>query len=139
MAATGWVYVPASCAAGATCKLHVALHGCLQNSATIGDKFVRNTGYTRWADTNGIIVLFPQTRVDNTARPTSASGSLANGNGCWDWLGWERHKLPAEGGTPKGGPQAAGDPGAQGGGGRGAVAPPAGAGPPRGAGPPTRG
>lgn len=88
MAATGWVYVPAECAAGTACRLHVALHGCQQNTARIGDRFVRNTGYTRWADTNGIVVLFPQTRVDNTSRPTAASGSLANPNGCWDWIGW---------------------------------------------------
>jgi hypothetical protein len=39
-------------------------------------------------DTNSIIVLFPQTKVDNTSRSTSASGSLANANGCWDWIGW---------------------------------------------------
>jgi poly(3-hydroxybutyrate) depolymerase len=88
MASTGWVYVPSACAGGATCRLHVALHGCLQNDATIADKFIKNTGYTRWADTNRIVVLFPQTRVDNTRRPTSASGSLANPNGCWDWIGW---------------------------------------------------
>ncbi len=88
MAATGWVYVPADCAGGAVCRLHVALHGCQQNAATIGDRFVRNTGYARWADTNRIVVLFPQTRVDNTRRSTSASGSLANANGCWDWIGW---------------------------------------------------
>lgn len=88
MAATGWLYVPASCAAGTACRLHVALHGCKQNAATIGNAFVRNTGYTRWADTNDIIVLFPQTQVDGTSRPTSASGSLGNPNGCWDWIGW---------------------------------------------------
>ncbi len=88
MAATGWLYVPADCAAGTACRLHVALHGCQQNTARIGDRFVRNTGYTRWADTNRIVVLFPQTRVDNTSRATAASGSLANPNGCWDWIGW---------------------------------------------------
>jgi hypothetical protein len=88
MAATGWLYVPANCASGAVCRLHVALHGCQQNVATIGDKFLKNTGYTRWADTNSIVVLFPQTKVDNTARSTAASGSLANPNGCWDWVGW---------------------------------------------------
>ncbi len=88
MAATGWVYVPASCASGAVCKLHVALHGCQQNYATIGDKFIKSTGYTRWADTNNIVVVFPQTRVDSSSRATSASGSLANPNGCWDWIGW---------------------------------------------------
>ncbi len=88
MAATGWVYVPQNCKDGAQCKVHVALHGCQQGYATIGDKFVKNTGYTRWADTNSIIVLFPQAKVDSTNRQTSASGSLPNPNGCWDWVGW---------------------------------------------------
>ncbi len=88
MAATGWAYVPANCASGSPCKLHVALHGCQQSTDKIGDKFVRNTGYSRWADTNSIIVLFPQTKIDNTSRSTAASGSLANANACWDWIGW---------------------------------------------------
>lgn len=88
MDSTGWVYVPASCAGGTQCKLHVALHGCAQTQGQIGDKFVKNTGYSRWADTNQIIVLFPQAKVDNTSHATSASGSLANPNGCWDWIGW---------------------------------------------------
>ncbi len=88
MAATGWAYVPANCASGSQCKVHVALHGCQQSTDKIGDKFVKNTGYSRWADTNSIIVLFPQTRTDNTSRSTSASGSLANANACWDWIGW---------------------------------------------------
>ena len=95
---TGWVYVPANCAAGAVCKVHVALHGCLQNYDTIGDKFIKNTGYTRWADTNSIIVLFPQTKVDSTSRSTSASGSLANPNGCWDWIGWYGTTFAQKGG-----------------------------------------
>ncbi|MDB5873123.1 MAG: putative poly(3-hydroxybutyrate) depolymerase precursor depolymerase [Ramlibacter sp.] len=99
VAPTGWVYVPANCAAGAVCKVHVALHGCQQNYATIGDKFVRNTGYTRWADTNSIIVLFPQTRVDSTSHQTSASGSLANSNGCWDWIGWYGTNFAQKAGT----------------------------------------
>jgi poly(3-hydroxybutyrate) depolymerase len=99
LAATGWLYVPASCAAGATCKVHVALHGCQQNYATIGDKFVTNTGYTRWADTNNIIVLFPQTKVDSVSRPTAASGSLGNPNGCWDWIGWYGNNFAQKAGT----------------------------------------
>jgi poly(3-hydroxybutyrate) depolymerase len=99
MAATGWVYVPASCQAGTQCKVHVALHGCQQNYATIGDKFVKNTGYTRWADTNNIIVLFPQTKVDSTSRATAASGSLANSNGCWDWIGWYGSNFAQKTGT----------------------------------------
>jgi poly(3-hydroxybutyrate) depolymerase len=80
MAATGWVYVPQGCAAGAAgataCRVHVALHGCKQNTATVGDTFVRNTGYNRWADANSMIVLYPQT-------------STAATNGCWDWWGYD--------------------------------------------------
>lgn len=99
MDTTGWVYVPANCAAGAQCKVHVALHGCLQGYATIGDKFVKSTGYTRWADTNSIIVLFPQARVDNTSHQTSDSGSLANPNGCFDWVGWYGTNFAQKAGT----------------------------------------
>lgn len=99
MATSGWLYVPANCAAGASCRLHVALHGCAQSEGHIGDKFVKNTGYTRWADTNSIIVLFPQTKVDNTSRPTSASGSLPNPNACWDWVGWYGSNFAQKAGT----------------------------------------
>jgi poly(3-hydroxybutyrate) depolymerase len=99
MSPTGWVYVPASCAAGAVCKVHVALHGCVQNYDTVGDKFLKSTGYTRWADSNNIVVLFPQTKVDNTSRATAASGSLANPNGCWDWIGWYGGNFAQKSGT----------------------------------------
>jgi poly(3-hydroxybutyrate) depolymerase len=99
METTGWIYVPANCASGSQCKLHVALHGCVQNYDTIGDKFIKNTGYTRWADTNSIIVLFPQTKVDNTSHPTADSGSLANANGCWDWIGWYGNNFAQKGGV----------------------------------------
>lgn len=99
MAANGWLYVPANCASGAQCKVHVALHGCQQSTDKIGDKFVKNTGYSRWADTNSIIVLFPQTKTDNTSRSTAASGSLANPNACWDWIGWYGSNFAQKAGT----------------------------------------
>ena len=99
MAATGWLYVPANCAAGASCSLHVALHGCVQDMARIGDKFIKNTGYTRWADTNNIVVLFPQAKTDNTSRPTAASGNLPNPNACWDWVGWYGSDFARQSGT----------------------------------------
>ena len=57
MAGTGWLYVPQACTAGEHCKLHVVFHGCKQNTAYIGQQYVRNTGYNRWADTNKIVVL----------------------------------------------------------------------------------
>jgi poly(3-hydroxybutyrate) depolymerase len=88
MADNGWVYVPASCAARTKCKLHVALHGCTQTYASIGDRYIKNTGYTRWADTNNMIVLFPQARVDNNLYPTPANGVVGNPNGCWDTVGF---------------------------------------------------
>jgi poly(3-hydroxybutyrate) depolymerase len=99
VAPTGWLYVPASCAAGTQCKLHVALHGCKQDYGSIGDKYVKNTGYTRWADTNNIIVLFPQARVDNTVHSTTASGTLSNPNACWDWIGWYGSNFAQKSGT----------------------------------------
>ena len=99
MAAAGWIYVPAHCASGAPCKLHVALHGCQQSTDKIGTQFVKNTGYTRWADTNDIIVLFPQTKVDNSSHATAASGSLANPNACWDWIGWYGSNFAQKAGT----------------------------------------
>lgn len=90
MAPTGWVYVPTSCAAGGRCKVHVALHGCQQSVAAIGDKFVKDTGYTRWADTNRIVVLFPQTAGEQARRIGAASGTQADANGCWDRAGDDR-------------------------------------------------
>jgi poly(3-hydroxybutyrate) depolymerase len=99
MAATGWVYVPANCAAGTRCKLHVALHGCKQDFASIGDRYLKNTGYTRWADSNGIVVLFPQAKVDNTVHATAASSMLPNPNACFDWIGWYGNNFAQRSGT----------------------------------------
>lgn len=99
MAATGWAYVPANCASGAQCRVHVALHGCQQSYGQVGDKFVKNTGYTRWADTNSIIVLFPQAQVDSTSRQTAASGLLPNPNACFDWVGWYGGNFAQKAGT----------------------------------------
>jgi hypothetical protein len=76
MATTGWVYIPQACAAGATCKLHVVFHGCKQNTAAVDQQFVLHAGYNRWADTNNIVILYPQT-------------SAAAPNGCWDWWGYD--------------------------------------------------
>jgi poly(3-hydroxybutyrate) depolymerase len=89
MAASGWVYVPQACAAGTRCRLHVVLHGCKQNTADVGQQYVRNTGYNRWADTNGIVVLYPQT------------SQLAT-NSCWDWWGYDNASY-----AKKSGPQMA--------------------------------
>ncbi|CAF3823624.1 unnamed protein product [Rotaria sp. Silwood1] len=89
MSDTAWIYVPKSCSDGAICKLHITYHGCQQSHEKIGDKYIKNTGYNRWADTNNIIILYPQTVATNTIDSTSTDReSIPNVNGCWDWVGW---------------------------------------------------
>jgi poly(3-hydroxybutyrate) depolymerase len=75
LADTGYAYVPKSCAAGERCKIHVAFHGCKQSTSEVGDAFFKHAGYNEWADTNHIVVLYPQTITKQ------------GNNGCWDWWG----------------------------------------------------
>ncbi|MEO7324844.1 MAG: PHB depolymerase family esterase [Dokdonella sp.] len=79
MAAQGYLYVPKACAAGTRCALHVAFHGCSQSADVIGEAFVRDAGYNRWADAYNVVVLYPQAR---------ASMAPLNPKGCWDWWGY---------------------------------------------------
>ena len=79
LADVGFVYVPKSCAAGETCGLHIALHGCQQNADAVGESFARDAGYNRWADARHLVVLYPQTR---------ASYAPLNPKACWDWWGY---------------------------------------------------
>lgn len=96
---SGWVYVPARCEqAGARCKLHVAFHGCEQGqnfpangqpgAPVYGTVFVEQAGYNRWAESLGVVVLYPQVRP-------STEGSMGspfrfNPKGCWDFWGYTR-------------------------------------------------
>jgi poly(3-hydroxybutyrate) depolymerase len=73
----GIAYVPSACAADDGCRVHIAFHGCGQNRTFVGDAFARDSGFARWADTNNIIVLFPQT-----------AATPLNPQGCWDWWGY---------------------------------------------------
>lgn len=78
MAKSGFAYVPSDCdgAAQGACRIHVAFHGCEQNVSMIGDKFINYAGYNQWADTNHIIVLYPQTKPSLVSNP----------KGCWNWF-----------------------------------------------------
>ena len=76
MSTAGWAYIPQACSSGTQCRLHVVLHGCKQNINDVQQQYVRNTGYNRWADSNNIVVLYPQTSVAAT-------------NSCWDWWGYD--------------------------------------------------
>ena len=78
-----WVYVPASCAKDKRCGLHVSFHGCSQGYSKVGDQFFRRTNLNEWADTNSTIVLYPQ------AVPT-LTAAIVNGQGCWDWWGYDQ-------------------------------------------------
>ncbi|HET6804470.1 MAG TPA: PHB depolymerase family esterase [Frateuria sp.] len=79
LADEGYLYLPPSCAAGKPCGLLVALHGCKQNAQAVGEAFVRDAGFNRWADAYDVAVLYPQTR---------ASFAPLNPQACWDWWGY---------------------------------------------------
>jgi hypothetical protein len=75
----GFAYVPASCEK-ARCKVHIALHGCRQSATMIGNRYYTTTGYNEIADTNNIIVLYPQIKPSDTVP--------YNPKGCWDFWGY---------------------------------------------------
>ncbi|HEU5468652.1 MAG TPA: PHB depolymerase family esterase [Steroidobacteraceae bacterium] len=91
MAETGLLYVPRECAEGASCRLHVAFHGCSQGIDTLGRSFARQAGYNRWADANRIVVLYPQAKA-------SAAWPI-NPRGCWDWWGYSGADYAARSGA----------------------------------------
>jgi poly(3-hydroxybutyrate) depolymerase len=73
----GHMYVPAACRKE-SCRVHVVFHGCTQEDGRIGDRFYTTTGYNELADSNRIVVLYPQISADSTRNP----------NGCWDFWGY---------------------------------------------------
>lgn len=81
MSPTGTVFVPKSCTQGKTCGLVLALHGCKQYSALIGNRWVNQAGINQWADTNDLVVVYPDTMASSAPGPT-------NPNGCYDWWGY---------------------------------------------------
>lgn len=89
LADSGFVYIPSACEhggqrggarrGGQRCRLHIVFHGCRQNVASVGDRFIRHAGYNRWADANQLIVLYPQTTATRN-----------NPKACWNWFDAER-------------------------------------------------
>jgi poly(3-hydroxybutyrate) depolymerase len=73
----GVVYVPPTCKTLPGCRVHVALHGCQQSRETVGDAFVKESGFAEVADSNRFVILFPQIKA-----------SSYNPEGCWDWWGY---------------------------------------------------
>lgn len=76
----GYIYIPSSCKSGKECKVHISFHGCNQFANAVGDAYVTQTGLNDWAESNNLVVLYPQTKA-------SALAPL-NPQGCWDWWGY---------------------------------------------------
>jgi poly(3-hydroxybutyrate) depolymerase len=77
-AESGFAYVPEACSGNAgECRLHIVFHGCRQGSEFVEDRFARMSGLNEWAESNRIVVLYPQ-----------VNKSLMNPQGCWDWWGY---------------------------------------------------
>jgi poly(3-hydroxybutyrate) depolymerase len=96
MSRFGYAYVPRAVEEGAPARVHIALHGCKQgynyvdyvngradvtNRSPYGNRYITTTGYNHIADSNDIVVLYPQAQgTDN--------GAVQNPDGCWDWWGY---------------------------------------------------
>jgi poly(3-hydroxybutyrate) depolymerase len=87
MAESGYAFVPAACERE-RCRVHVVFHGCRQSAEQIGERFVREAGYNRWADTNRLIVLYPQTRPRYGWSFSGGFSFAFNPRACWDWWGY---------------------------------------------------
>jgi len=96
MSEFGYAYVPRAVEEGARARVHIALHGCKQgynyvrhvngradirNHPPYGNRYVTTTGYNQIADSNNIIVLYPQAEAID-------DGATQNPDGCWDWWGY---------------------------------------------------
>jgi poly(3-hydroxybutyrate) depolymerase len=91
MDTNGYAFVPATCSEHRPCGLVLALHGCLQTQAVIGTKFVTESGIDEWADSNGVIVLYPYA-IESSTVPY-------NPQGCWDWWGYDDPNYSLKNGT----------------------------------------
>jgi hypothetical protein len=98
MSQFGYIYIPSNVATGKVKepRVHIALHGCKQgynytdyvngradmaNQPPYGNRYFTTTGYNHIAESNDIIVLYPQAEgTDN--------GHVQNPDGCWDWWGY---------------------------------------------------
>lgn len=79
LANTGYMYVPAKCAAGGSCHLHVNFHGCTQDANSLGLEYVLFTELNEWAESNDVVILYPQ---------ATANILQDNPEACFDWWGY---------------------------------------------------
>jgi len=75
----GYAYIPLGCQdKESVCDIHVAWHGCNQNEGTVRGAFNMHAGYDGYAESNNIIILYPQ----------SERALLKNPQSCFDWWGY---------------------------------------------------
>jgi len=91
LAPQGYIYYPTACSTSipSNCtRLHIALHGCEQTVAEVGNAFTANAGYNYWAESNNIIMLYPQ-----------AAATTMNPDECWDWWGYTNEAYATQSGV----------------------------------------
>jgi len=74
---TAYYYLPTDKCSSSSCKIHISFHGCNQTLQDINMIYMERVGLNEWAETNNIIVLYPQ-----------AKKTTLNPQGCWDWWGY---------------------------------------------------
>jgi len=85
----GFIYIPDQCRQWNTrlptlsnklsninCTLHIHYHPCGGNWKQVSTNYMLGTGHTAYAESNDMIILYPQT-----------VGSPNSTDGCWDWYG----------------------------------------------------
>jgi poly(3-hydroxybutyrate) depolymerase len=77
---SAFIFVPESCRGSTNCDIHISFHGCNQNAEAVENSYAKDAGFNAWADTNNLIILYPQTKK-------SAFIPL-NPQACWDWWGY---------------------------------------------------
>lgn len=87
MSSRGFVYLPAYCVNNAECEVIVVFHGCHQNYDSIGNVFITESGFNEWAESNDIIVIYPQTIK-----------TQHNMGGCWDTWGYTNSNFSVQAG-----------------------------------------
>eukprot|EP00743_Colponemidia_sp_Colp-15_P023374 GILK01032517.1.p1 GENE.GILK01032517.1~~GILK01032517.1.p1 ORF type:complete len:221 (+),score=6.38 GILK01032517.1:1-663(+) len=79
-----FAYIPTACQNGSVqCDFHVNFHGCNQQRSAFPaeeDLYVSHTGLNKWAETNNIVIIYPQT-IASQLIPY-------NPQGCFDWWGY---------------------------------------------------
>ena len=76
MSNRGFIYIPTSCVS-TPCEIHLLFHGCYGSFEVNGYSFMTEIGMNEWAESNSIVIIYPQLTVTD-----------GNPEGCWDFFGY---------------------------------------------------